>query len=237
MDHKPVKIGTLYGVSVGTGDPELLTVKGLRLLQQTKVVAFPAGVGQKVGRAEQIIAPWLQPQQQKLALSFPYLQDNQILAQAWEKSAFQVWDYLSLGEDVVFACLGDIGLYSTFTYLAQTLTNLHPEIVVKTIPGVTSPLAAAAELGIPLTVLDQRLAILPALYTVAELEQVLAWADVVVLLKVSSVYPQVWEFLKQNNLLKQAWIVENATLSNQILYHNLAPDLKLSYFSVLIIKK
>ena len=234
-----MKLGILYGVSVGTGDPELITVKGLRLLQQASVIAFPAGIGQKQGRAEKIISNWLEPQQKKLPLSFPYLQDNQILEQAWEEAAIKVWQYLHLGEDVVFACLGDISLYSTFTYLAQTITKLHPEVMVKTVPGVASPLAAAAELGIPLTILDERLAILPALYSVSELENVLAWADVVVLFKVSSVYEEIWQFLQQNNLLQKAWIVENATLPSQIIYQNLDrfPNLKLSYFSILIIKK
>ena len=66
-----MKIGTLYGISVGTGDPELITVKGLKILQSSKVVAFPAGIKGKLGIAQQIVAPWVNPNQQQLALTFP----------------------------------------------------------------------------------------------------------------------------------------------------------------------
>lgn len=230
------KFGTLFGVSVGVGDPELITIKGLNLLQKCPVIAFPAGVGEKKGRAETIIKPWLQENQILLHLNFPYVQNENYLQEAWKKAAEEIWQYLSQGKDVVFACLGDIGLYSTFTYLAQTLRHDHPEVTVKSVPGVTSPLAAAAELGIPLTVLDQRLAILPAIYSVSELKNALNWANVVVLLKFASVYGEIYGFLSQNELLSHCWVVENISLPDQVVYYPLKPDLKFSYFSVLIVK-
>lgn len=230
-------IGTLYGIGVGTGDPELITVKGLRLLQKVSIVVFPAGVAGKPGIAEQIVSPWLSNNQQKLALCFPYIQDEQLLQQAWQEAAKQVWTYLQLNHDVAFVCEGDISFYSTFTYLAQTLTDLHPEAIVERVPGICSPMAAAASVGVPLTVRSDRLAILPALYVAAELEAVLAWADVVVLMKVSSVYEQVWQVLQQYDLLDRAWIVERATFPDQKIYRNLRdrPSLELSYFSLLLV--
>ncbi len=233
-----VQTGVLYGISVGTGDPELITIKGLRLLQKSAVVAFPAGVGNKPGIAEQIVDPWLLPQQYKLALSFPYVQDEQVLQQAWQQAAEQVWHCLKQGQDVAFACEGDVSFYSTFTYLAQTLSHRHPQAVIQAVPGVCSPMASASVLGIPLTVRSQRLAVLPALYSLGELEKVLQWADVVVLMKVSSVYGQVWQMLEERNLLERAWVVERATLPNQVIYYNLRdrPSLSLSYFSLLIIQ-
>ncbi len=233
-----LKLGILYGISVGTGDPELITLKGLRLLQKASVIAFPAGVGEQSGMAQRIITPWLAPEQHKLALHFPYVQDKQVLIQAWRSAAEQVWQYLKLGQDVAFACEGDVSFYSTFTYLAQTLLQLHPEAVVQVVPGVSSPMAAAAALGLPLTVRSQRLAVLPTLYVVEELEAVLAWADVVVLIKVSSVYEQVWQVLKRYQLLDRSWVVERATLPDQVIYQDLRdrPNLKLSYFSLLIVQ-
>ena len=232
------KLGILYGISVGTGDPELITVKGLRLLQQASVVAFPAGREDSRGFAEQIITPWLLPEQQKLALEFPYLQNQTQLQQAWQSAAKQVWYYLQKGQDVAFACEGDLSFYSTFTYLSQTLQQLYPETVIETVPGVCSPMAAAAALGIPLTVRSQRLAILPALYSPQDLETVLDWADVIVLMKVSSVYQEVWQILKESHLLERAWVVEWATRPEQVIYSNLEnhPQLALSYFSLLVIQ-
>ncbi|MGK7872917.1 MAG: precorrin-2 C(20)-methyltransferase [Xenococcaceae cyanobacterium] len=230
--------GILYGISLGTGDPELITLKGLRLLQKVSVVAFPAGVGDKPGMAQRIVLPWLAPDQHKLALRFPYVQDDRVLIKAWREAAEQVWEYLKLNQNVAFACEGDVSFYSTFTYLAQTLQQVHPEAMVQMVPGVSSPMAAAAALGLPLTFRSQRLAVLPALYTVGELEAVLEWADVVVLMKVSSVYEQVWQVLKQRQLLERSWVVERATLPNQVIYCDLGdrPRLKLSYFSLLIVQ-
>ncbi len=230
-------MGTLYGVSVGTGDPELITVKGQRLLQQVPVIAFPLGVNGKQGLAQKIIAPWITPQQKKLPLYFPYLQDQQQLNQAWQAAAETVWPYLDQGMDVAFACEGDVSFYSTFTYLAQTLKTNYSHLTIQTIPGVSSPMAAASVLGLPLTLGSQNLAIIPALYNVAELDQVLSWADVIVLLKVSSVYSQVWQKLDRLNLLGQAFIVERANQPEEKIYQNLRhhPTLNLSYFSVMII--
>lgn len=233
-----MKIGTLYGISVGPGDPELITIKGLRSLQQASVVAFPAGIQGKPGIAQQIIAPWLLPQQQQLALKFPYVQDMKVLTQAWQVAATQVWEYLQQDRDVAFACEGDVSFYSTFNYLAQTLQQLHPEAVIKLVPGVCSPMAVASVLGLPLTVRQERLVVLPALYQVGELEATLEWADVVVLLKVSSVYEQVWKVLQQKSLLHTSWVVERATLPDMVIHADLSdrPHLKLPYFSLLIIQ-
>lgn len=234
-----MKPGILYGVSVGTGDPELITVKGLRILQSSDIVAFPAGFNNRLGVAQNIIQDWLQPHQQILPLEFPYVQDEQKLKVAWSKASQQVGQKLTLGNNIAFACLGDINFYGTFTYLAQTLRRSHPEVTIETIPGVCSPMAIASVLGIPLTVNQQKMAVLPALYSVQELETALDWAEVVVLLKVSSVYPQVWQILKQRNLLASSAIVEKATLPEQKIYRDLRnyPQLDLSYFSVLLINR
>lgn len=191
-----------------------------------------------MGIAEQIIQDWLQPHQVRLALNFPYVQDDQVLERAWQQAAQQVWHFLDQGQDVAFVSEGDVSFYSTFSYLAQALRQSQPQAQIETVPGVCSPLAAAAALGVPLTTRSDRLVILPALYTVAELEAVLDWADVVVLLKVSSVYSQVWSVLARRHLLNQSWVIERATLPQQIVHKNLQafPDLKLPYFSLMIIQ-
>jgi precorrin-2/cobalt-factor-2 C20-methyltransferase len=232
------RIGMLHGIGIGPGDPELITLKGLRLLKQVPVVAFPAGIAGNLGIAQHTIAPWLQPDQIQLALTFPYVQDEVILTQAWQSAATQVWNYLEQGQDVAFVSEGDVSFYSTFTYLSQTLQQLHPQVTIQTIPGICSPLAAAAALGIPLTIRSQKLTILPALYTVTDLETALLSADVVVLMKVSSVYEQVWAVLEKYDLLEHSYVVERATRPDQVIYADLRdrPTLKLPYFSLLIVQ-
>ena len=232
-----MKLGKLYGVSVGTGDPELITVKGLRILQSSQIVAFPKGINNRPGIAQNIISSWLQPHQQTLPLEFPYVQDTQLLQIAWKKAAQKVWHYLQQGIDLTFACLGDISFYSTFTYLAQALQQLDPEAKIETVPGVCSPMAIASVLKIPLTVNHQRLVIIPAIYSVEELEKTLDWAEVVILLKINSVYEQVWQILQRRNLLLTSYIVEKVTFPEQKIYRDLHnyPQLDLSYFSIMLI--
>lgn len=231
-------IGILYGISVGSGDSELITVKGARILQETKVIAFPSGRANDLGIAQRIIGPWLSVDHQLLALEFPYVQDEFVLEQAWQKAANQVWNYLSNGEDVAFACEGDVNFYGTFSYLAQTVQNLYPQALIKAIPGVVSPLAAVSSLGIPLVQRDQKLLILPALYHIKQLEIAIKQADVIVLMKVSSVYSQAWQILQDHDLLKNSYIVEKASWPEEKIYQNLEqhPNLELSYFSLLIVK-
>lgn len=230
-------LGTLYGIGVGPGDPELLTLKALKYLQAAPVVAFPAGLKGQPGVAERIITPWLCNEQTCLSLEFPYTLDVKRLSAAWHLAAETVWPHLKTG-DVVFACEGDVSFYGTFTYLAQSLQLQHPEVRIEAIAGVASPMAAAAALGIPLTCQAQRLAVLPALYTVDDLEAALGWADVVVLMKVSRVYAQVWKILAAHQLLARSYVVENATRPEQKTYVGLqnCPDLKLPYFSLLMVQ-
>ncbi len=248
--------GTLYGIGVGPGDPELITVKALRQLQAAPVVAFPAGLRGKPGVAERIITPWLSAEQTRLPLDFPYVLDAQQLLTAWQQAAEVVWPYLTQG-NVVFACEGDVSFYGTFTYLAQCLQQQHPEVRVEAIAGVSSPMAAAAALGIPLTCQAEKLVILPALYSfdqerfdqerfdkndtdsgVCQLEAALNLAEVVVLMKVGSVYAQVWKILERRHLLARAYVIENATRPEQKIYAGLQnyPNLKLPYFSLLIVQ-
>lgn len=222
---------------MGTGDPELITLKGLRHLREADIIAFPAGLKGQPGVAERIIRPWLAYAQPTLALEFPYITDEDLLMAAWQRAAAEVWTHLEQGKNIAFACEGDVSFYSTFTYLAQVLGQHHPEVKVEIVPGVSSPYAAAAALGIPLTCWGQKYVVLPAIHQVKELDAVLNWAEVVVLLKVSSVYCQVWQMLRQRNLLTQSWVVERATQPSQRIYRDLSdrPTLNLSYFSLLII--
>lgn len=203
------------------------------------MVVGPAGRGDNPGIAERIVKGWLQPHQVWIGLDFPYVHEDAQLYQAWEVAAGRVWTYLSQGQDVAFVCEGDVSFYSTFNYLALLLRAQHPEIEIEVVPGVCSPLAVAALLGLPLTCQAERLAILPALYHIRDLEQTLAGAEVVVLLKVSRVYAQAWACLQQQQLLESSVVVEWAGHPQQRIYAPLThhPQLELSYFSLLVVWK
>lgn len=243
--------GKLYGVGAGPGDPDLITVKGLRILQRSPLVTFPAGKNGKPGIAQQIIAPWLKPEQQTLALEFPYIQDDIALQQAWDTAAADILPHLQQGRDVCFVSEGDVSFYSTFSYLAHSVQKLSanaspepgahpnpssgPEVI--TIPGICSPLTAAAMVGQPLTLRQQKLLVLPALYDADALAQAIALADVIVLMKIGAEYEKIWSILKDHDLLENSYIVERASWPQQHIHQNLSdrPQLPLDYFSIWII--
>ncbi|MFQ4139103.1 precorrin-2 C(20)-methyltransferase [Nodosilinea sp. PGN35] len=229
--------GTLTGIGVGPGDPDLITLKALKCLQAADVVAFPRGRSGQPGLAETIIAPHL-GQQQLLPLDFPYSFDPDRLTRAWQQAGDRIWQCLVQGRDVVFACEGDLSFYGTFNYLALTLEQRYSTATIRRIPGICSPMAAVSALGLPLTMQSDKLVVLPALYAVDDLDAALAWADVVVLLKVGSVYSQVWQLLHQRHLLAHSWVVVNATQPTQTVYRPLTPypHLDLPYFSLMVIR-
>ena len=231
-------IGTLYGISIGPGDPELITLKGKRLLKEVPVIAFPTGKANKTGLAEQIISFWVNEQQIKLPLYFPYVKDKKQLWKAWKKAACNVENYLHKGIDVAFACEGDVNFFSTFTYLAQFILKKYPQISIKTVSGVCSPIVSASTLGVPLAFYSQNLAILPIVHNVDDIKVIMRWADVIVLLKVSSVYIQIWDILKSLNLLHKTSLIIRATQLEERVYKDLTNHryLSISYFSLMVIQ-
>lgn len=200
--------GTLWGVGVGPGHPEWLTLQGLKIVQTVPVIACPQNAHRQPGMAYDIIRSYLHPSQQIVPLELPFVRDEQQLKWAWKRAIAQLESFLEKGQDVAFIAEGDISFYSTFTYISQTLQEHESAIKIQSIPGICSPLAAAAVLGQPLGIGDEKIAILPAIYHIHEIEKVLDWADVVILMKVGSVFSDVWQLLNTKGLLDQASLVE-----------------------------
>ena len=231
--------GKLWGVSVGPGDDEWLTLKGLRVLQTVDVVACPQNRQGQPGMAYNIVKSHLRPEQTILPLDLPFVRDPVQLQQAWTAAGETLVPLLAQGQDIVFITEGDASLYSTFSYVAQSVNRLAPDVEITTVPGVCSPLAAMAALNRPLSLGAEKIVILPALYDVSELTHALEWAEVVVLMKVASVYSQVWQTLKIAGLLENASLVERVGSSEEKRYPSLVDlaDHKPPYFSILIVRR
>ena len=231
--------GRLWGVSVGPGDSELLTLKGLRILQTVDVVACPQNRQGEPGMAYTIVKSHLRPEQTILPLDLPFVRDPVQLQQAWTAAGERLVPLLAQGQDVVFITEGDASLYSTFSYVAHSVHRLAPSVEITTVPGVCSPLAAMAALNRPLSLGAEKITILPALYDVSELTYALEWAEVVVLMKVSSVFGQVWHILKEMGLLEQASLVERVGSPEEKQYPSLVnlADYTPPYFSILIVRR
>ncbi|WP_151735522.1 precorrin-2 C(20)-methyltransferase [Paenibacillus tengchongensis] len=235
-----MKSGILYGIGVGPGDPELITLKACRLLMECPVIAYPAA--QKGGKsyAQEIIELHVNAAEKTmLGLVFPMTKDPLQLANGWNWTAELCWDELRRGNDIAFVTEGDPHLYSTFIHLARLMQELHPEVPIVSVPGISSVLGAAASLGRPLADSDQRVGIIPATEDRAALQEALLHHDTVVFLKVAKVLDLVLDVLDEMGLADKASVVTKATSGSERVWHD-ARELrgaKLEYLSLMVVSK
>lgn len=201
--------GRVYGLGVGPGDPELITLKALRLLRAAPVVAYPAPEeGPSFARG--IVARWLVPSQIEIAIRMP-MESARFPAQAvYDCAATEIAAHLAAERDVAVLCQGDPFFYGSFMYLFDRLAE---RFAVTVIPGVSSLTACAAAAGWPLAARDDTLIVLPATLGEAELAQRLASADAAIIIKLGRHFAKVRGVLDRLGLSGQARFVERATLA------------------------
>jgi precorrin-2/cobalt-factor-2 C20-methyltransferase len=222
--------GHLYGIGIGPGDPELMTLKALRLLRTVPVLAYPVSFGKSLARS--IVAEYLPEGQIEIPMLFPFKIDES--AQPYYDSAAEkLAEYLSAGQDVVVLCEGDPFFYGTFMYLYTRLSERFPTQVV---PGVSSVMASASALGVPLTYRNDAFMVLSAILPAEELLPKLAVADAAVIIKLGKHFTKVYEVLKQLGLAERAKFIEKATMQNQrIVPLNEVDPTTVPYFSLIMI--
>ena len=235
----PGYIGCLYGVGVGPGDPELLTRKALRIVQQVPVICTPQSETSNESYALEIVSEFLDRSKQEiLRLTFP-TDDAEGAAEVWRRGAETIAERLLAGQDVAFITEGDPMLYSTFAYVLEGIKSNHPSISVEIVPGVSSVMAAAASAAIPLVTHGQRLAILPAVYGIDDLREAIANYDTIVLMKVNRTLLQALANLETLGLAGKGIYVRRASTASERVVTDLSQltEEDLDYFSLLIIRK
>ncbi|HMD67018.1 MAG TPA: precorrin-2 C(20)-methyltransferase [Stellaceae bacterium] len=202
--------GQLFGLGVGPGDPELLTLKALRLLRAVPVVAYPAPEhGDSFARA--IVAAWIAGHQREIAIRFP-MQPGPQPAAIYDAAAAELAAELETGRDVALLCQGDPLFYGSFI---NVFTRLAGRYRIEIVPGVSSLTAVAAAAAAPLVSRDDMLAVIPATLEENQIAARLAACDTAAIVKLGRHVAKVRRVLDRLGLLDSAVYVEHATLPTQ----------------------
>lgn len=232
--------GSLYGVSLGPGDPGLITRQAWELLQQPNCFwTYPVRNKKSDSYALDIaLRAGLTLPQEHAALIFPMTHDVEKLAGYWLRAAQTVLVKLQQGQDVLFLVEGDASTYSTFGHLARTLKALDENINIETIAGVTSFNAAAARLQTPMADVDDTVAIIPAGYGIPVIEHLLEQFDTLVLLKVKPLLDEIINLLQQHELIEYSHFVEKAGSPEERVIRDILSlkGEKVNYLSLILVK-
>jgi precorrin-2/cobalt-factor-2 C20-methyltransferase len=232
--------GSFYGVGVGPGDPELLTIKAQKTLQKVAVISFTQLDDGKESYALSVVRGVLEAAKPEfLAITIPSDDETPVSPQTWTDAAAEIAGHLSQGKDVAFITEGDPMLYSEFFQVLGSVKSVVPDLESEIIPGVSSVMAAAASSGIPLVTHGQRLTILPKVYGIDDLREAITNSDTTVLMEVDRDLLQALANLEKLGLTGKATYVRQASTSRE----NVVEDISkleaedLDYFSLLIIRR
>lgn len=229
--------GRLYGVGLGPGDPELMTLKAHRLIQAAEVIAYPApetdGVtGESFARS--IAAGSIRPGTQEIAIPVPMRPERAPAQAAYDRGAEALAGPLSAGRDVVALCEGDPFFYGSFMYL---FTRLADRFDAEIVPGVTSLTACAAAARRPLVARNEALTAIPAPLSDAEIEARLALSDAAAILKVGRHLPRLRRLLGRLGLTDDATYVSHASLAEQTVLPLAEAPESAPYFSMILLSR
>ncbi|MBO6754775.1 MAG: precorrin-2 C(20)-methyltransferase [Roseibium sp.] len=226
--------GTFYGIGLGPGDPELMTLKAHRLISSAKVVAYPApDTGPSFARA--IAAGIISKSATEIPIVVPMRVDRFPAREIYDTAAAEIAGVLKSGTDVVVLCEGDPFFYGSFMYLFERLTD---RFSCEIVPGVTSLTACAARLKRPLTARTDVLTVLPGPLPDAELRPKIEAVQAIAIMKVGRHLSRLKSLLTEMNLLDHAGYVERASLPDErVLRLSDLTSETAPYFSMILIYK
>lgn len=239
-DRRP---GTLYGISLGPGDPGLITRRAWELLQRRDTTwTYPVRSAKTPSYAFDIVQrAGLAPPADHQSLLFPMTHDETKLTRAWMRAAEAVLPKLLAGRDVLFLVEGDASTYATFGHLARTLAAIDQRISVDVVAGVNAFTAACANQRLPLCEQDDTVALVPAAYGVSAIDRLLQDFDTLVLLKVKPLIGALIDWLQRRELLHCARFIERCGAPDERVLATpeellALRDTKVSYLSLMIVK-
>ncbi len=225
--------GRLYGIGLGPGDPELLTLKAARLIGAAKVVAYPALEG-AASFARSIAAGLIPDGVREIVIEVPMTTAREPAQAAYDGAAARIAAELEEGHDVACLCEGDPFFYGSFMYLFARLSD---RFEIEVVPGVTSITACAARAGMPLAARNERLTVLPGPLPEPELRARIEGAESVAILKVGRHLPKIRAVIDGLGLTARAAYVERATLPDEVVCPLAEAPEAAPYFSMILLTK
>lgn len=209
------KKGKLYGIGVGPGDTELITLKAARILESVPVIFSPKSSKEKDSIALSIVRPILEKREDYKRLMivapiFPMIEDKEELEKVWTSASEMIAQYLDSGRDVAFITLGDSSIFSTYSYVQKRLIDKYE---IETVPGITSFTACAAAKNEALVEQNEILTIVPKIDD--RLNKVLDTSDSIVLMKASRNTTDLEATIEEKNRPKEIYSVQNCTRENE----------------------
>ena len=233
------KKGKLYGIGVGPGDPELLTVKAVKAIESADVIISPTKKMGKPSIALQIAKPYIKPETKLVVMDFPMLSlsaERETLEKQWGENADQIQSMLNWDQNAVFLTLGDPMVYSTYSYVMEFLIDRGME--VETISGVPSFCSLAAHLNLPLTQGEESLGVVGMTQTEEEVDAVLDAHQNIVVMKVSANAKGLAKALRERHLEDHFVMISNIGMDSEKVTRDIADlEKKVPYLSTVLIKK
>ena len=237
---------SLIGIGVGPGDPELLTVKAVKAIQNADTIMCPASNKDRPSIALSVVSSLIDKSknQEIIKLIFPMTKDKDILEQTWKRNAKIMAETVLTGKNVVYLTVGDPFLYSTWIYMHKDLKENYPNMNISVIPGIVSIFTFASKVGVSVAEGAEKVAIIPSCYDLSSVKEIAKHSESMIFLKDGRYFDQVIKVLKESGFpddsifaIGQDLGTENEIIRKMTLGEVNNGTLTTKYFSILVVKR
>jgi len=237
---------SLIGIGVGPGDPELLTVKAVKAIQNADIIMCPASNEDRPSIAFSVVSSIIDESknQEIIKLIFPMTKDKDVLEQTWKRNAKIMAETVLSGKNVVYLTVGDPFLYSTWIYMHKDLKENYPDMNISVIPGIVSIFTFAAKVGVSVAEGAEKVAIIPSCYDLSSVKEIAKHSESMIFLKDGRYFDQVIKVLKESGFpddsifaIGQDLGTENEIIRKMTLGEVNDGTLTTKYFSILVVKR
>ncbi len=236
----------LIGIGVGPGEPDLLTVKAVKAIQNADTIMCPASKEDRPSIAFSVVSTLIDKtkNQEIVKLIFPMTKDKDVLESTWKKNAKIMAEKVLSGKNVVYLTIGDPYLYSTWIYMHRQIQTNYPEMKISVIPGIVSMFTFAAKIGVSIAEGAEKVAIIPSCYDLSTVKEIAKNAESMIFLKDGRYFDQVIELLKESGFSDDSIFAIGQDLGTdkeiirKLTLGEVNDDtLTSKYFSILVVKR